>query len=69
MAANDPGRAVALLDTVPDDIDAGLNPFRNPKNETRLDLAGAPAARPEDRWEWAVKRLLHLWSVGRENIF
>ncbi|MEJ7637074.1 MAG: hypothetical protein WKF75_03550 [Singulisphaera sp.] len=69
MAAIDPRRAVTLLETAPDDLDAGLNPFRNPKNEARLDLAGALAARPEDRWEWAVEKLLHLWTVGREDIF
>ncbi len=69
MAAIDPRRAVTLLETVPDDPDAGLNPFRNPKNEARLQLAGALAARPEDRWDRAVEKLLHLWTVGREDIF
>jgi hypothetical protein len=69
VAAVDPRRAVTLLDTVPDDPDAGLNPFRNPKNEARLSLAGALAARPEDRWDRAVEKLLHLWTVGREDIF
>jgi hypothetical protein len=69
MATVDPGRAVALLDTVPDDPDAGLNPFRNPKNEARLGLATALATRPEKRWDRAAEKFLLLWTVGREDIF
>jgi len=69
MAAVDPGRAVVVLDAVPNDPDFGLNPFQNPKNAAILDLAAMLAARPEGRWDRALDKLLHLWTVGREDIF
>jgi hypothetical protein len=69
MAAVDPRRAVTLLDAVPDDPDAGFDPFRNPKNEVRRNLAGELATPPGERWDRAVRKLLLLWTVGREDIF
>jgi len=69
MAAVDPKRAVALLDTVPDDPDSGLSPTRNPKNQARLKLTTALATPPEKRWDRALERLLNLWTVGRMDIF
>ncbi len=69
MAAIDPGRAVGLLATIPEDRDTTLNPFKNPKNAAILDLAATLAARPEDRWDQALNKLLHLWVVGGEDIY
>jgi hypothetical protein len=37
--------------------------------EARLDLSAILATDPERRWDRAVERLLHLWTVGREDIF
>ena len=68
-AAIDPRRAIALVDAMPDDPDAGLNPFKDPKNEARLDLALVLATPAESRWDEATHRVLYLWTMGTEDIF
>ena len=54
---------------MPDDPDAGLNPFKDPKNEARLNLALILATPPESRWDQAALKVLHLWAAGKEDIF
>ena len=69
MAAIDPARAVAIVESLPDDPDIALNPFKNPKNNARRKLAAMLAGPPAKRWETFTHRLLHLWIVGEEDIF
>jgi hypothetical protein len=69
VAAIDPARAVAIVESLPDDPSLDLDPFQNAKNNARLVLAGFLADPPSERWDKVVHRLLHLWVVGEEDIF
>jgi hypothetical protein len=69
VAAVDPARAVALVESLPDDPDLVLNPFKSPKNNARRKLAAILAGPPAKRWETITHRLLYLWIVGEEDIF
>ncbi len=69
VAAVNPERAVALVESLPDDPGLDLNPFEHFKNIARLDLAAFLARPRRERWEWVTDRLLHLWVVGDEDSF
>jgi protocatechuate 3,4-dioxygenase beta subunit len=69
LAAIDPPRAAALVESLPDDPDLGLNPFKNGKKSARLDLAAFLGRPPNRRWDRITGRLLHLWIVGNEDAF
>ncbi len=69
VAAVDPARAVALVESLPEDRDVAFNPFKNVKNGARVDLAAFLGRPPGERWNKVADGLIHLWVVGDEDAF
>ncbi len=69
MAAIDPARAVAIVESLPDDPDLKHKPFQNPKNRARGALAAFLAGLPDERWDHVAHQFHYLWVVGEEDVF
>jgi hypothetical protein len=69
VAAVDPARAAALVESLPEDSDAAFNPLKNVKGGARVDLAAFLGRPPGERWDNVTDKLLYLWVVGNEDAF
>jgi hypothetical protein len=64
-AVLDPGRAVRLVDQLPEAPDLT---FHHPKNQARLALADALIRGTPACWDDAVSRFLHLWTESAPEV-
>ena len=71
LAAVVPERAVALVESMPDD--PGVEPrgrgLPSIKDHARIELADFLGRPPAGRWDRTIFELLNLWVVGQEDAF